>query len=103
MQVGMARRPGNVDLSHEQLLQAVGLLNQIERATADIARDKPELDEFVGDVRHWLREVRTIRTPTPNHTRCCCAVCSTKWTRSTAASRFTDVETARCPEHGACF
>ena len=64
MQVGMARRPGNVDLSHEQLLQAVGLLNQIERATADIARDKPELDEFVGDVRHWLREVRTIfRTP----------------------------------------
>ena len=61
---GMSRRLGTVDLSHEQLLQAVELLNQIERATAVIASDKPELDEFVGDVRHWLREVRTIfRTP----------------------------------------
>ncbi len=60
----MGRRPGNVDLSHEQLLEAVSLLNKIERATADIARDKPELDEFVGDMRHWLREVRTLfRTP----------------------------------------
>jgi hypothetical protein len=60
----MGRRLGNVDLSHEQLLEAVSLLNRIERATADIARDKPELDEFVGDVRLWLREVRTIfRTP----------------------------------------
>jgi len=56
----MARRLGAVDLSHEQLLQAVALLNRIERATADIARDKPELDEFVGDVRHWLREVRAL-------------------------------------------
>lgn len=53
-----------MDLSHEQLLEAVSLLNKIERATADIARDKPELDEFVGDMRHWLREVRTLfRTP----------------------------------------
>lgn len=60
----MARRLGTVDLSHEQLLQAVALLNRIERATAYIARDKPELDEFVGDVRVWLREVRTLfRTP----------------------------------------
>ncbi len=60
----MARRLGTVDLSHEQLLQAVALLNRIESATADVARDKPELDEFVGDVRLWLREVRTLfRTP----------------------------------------
>lgn len=60
----MGRRLGKVDLSHEQLLEAVSLLNRIERATADIARDKPELDEFVGDVRLWLREVRAIfRTP----------------------------------------
>ncbi len=61
---GMARRLGSVDLTHEQLLEAVALLNHIERAAADIARDRPELDEFVGDVRMWLREVRTIfRTP----------------------------------------
>ena len=60
----MARRLGSVDLTHEQLLEAVALLNHIERAAADIARDRPELDEFVGDVRMWLREVRTIfRTP----------------------------------------
>jgi hypothetical protein len=53
-----------VDLSHDQLLEAVTLLNRIERATADVAKDRPELDEFVGDVRVWLREVRTIfRTP----------------------------------------
>ena len=25
-----------------------------------MARNKPELDEFVGDVRCWLREVRAI-------------------------------------------
>lgn len=65
----MARRLGSVDLTHEQLLQAVALLNHIERAASDIARDRPELDGFVGDVRLWLREVRTIfRTPsTENH------------------------------------
>lgn len=61
----MARRLGAVNLSHEQLLQAVALLNQIERATADIARDRPELDGFVGDMRHWLREVRAL-FGTPN-------------------------------------
>ena len=60
----MARRLGSVDLTHEQLLQAVALLNHIERAAADIARDRPELDGFVGDVRMSLRELRTIfRTP----------------------------------------
>ncbi len=60
----MARRLGSVDLTHEQLLEAVSLLNHIERAAADIARDRPELDGFVGDVRLWLREVRAIfRTP----------------------------------------
>ena len=57
---GMTRRPGSVDLTHEQLLQAIALLNGIERAAFDIARDKPELDEFVGNVRVWLREVRAI-------------------------------------------
>ena len=60
----MARRPGSVDLSHEQLLQAITLLNGIERAAFDVAKDRPELDEFVGNVRVWLREVRAIfRTP----------------------------------------
>jgi hypothetical protein len=60
----MPRRPGSVDLTHEQLLQAIALLNGIERAAFDVARDRPELDEFVGNVRLWLREVRTIfRTP----------------------------------------
>ncbi|MEZ5292094.1 MAG: hypothetical protein R2745_13490 [Vicinamibacterales bacterium] len=60
----MSRRLGTVDLSHDQLLEAVTLLNRIEHATADIARDRPELDEFVGDVRVWLREVRALfRTP----------------------------------------
>ena len=60
----MARRPGSVDLTHEQLLQAIALLNGIERAAFDVARDQPELDEFVGNVRLWLREVRAIfRTP----------------------------------------
>lgn len=65
----MARRLGSVDLTHEQLLQAVALLNRIERAAADFARDRPELDEFVGDVRISLRELRTIfGTPnTENH------------------------------------
>ena len=47
----MARRPGSVDLTHEQLLQAIALLNGIERAAFDVARDRPELDEFVGNVR----------------------------------------------------
>jgi hypothetical protein len=62
--VAMARRLGSVDLTHEQLLQAVALLNHIERAAADIARDRPELDGFVGDVRMSLSELRTIfRTP----------------------------------------
>jgi hypothetical protein len=56
----MAKRLGSVDLTYEQLLEAVALLNKIECATADLARDKPELDEFVGDVRCWLREVRAI-------------------------------------------
>jgi hypothetical protein len=56
----MIRRPGSVDLSHEQLLQAIALLNGIERAAFDVARDRPELDEFVGNVRCWLREVRAI-------------------------------------------
>lgn len=56
----MAKRLGAVDLSYEQLLEAVALLNRIEQATADVARDKPELDGFVGDVRCWLREVRAI-------------------------------------------
>ena len=60
----MARRLGSIDLTHEQLLNAVALLNRIERAAGDIARDRPELDGFVGDVRMWLSEVRTIfRTP----------------------------------------
>lgn len=60
----MPRRPGSVDLTHEQLLQAIALLNGIERAAFDVARDRPELDEFVGNVRLWLREVRAIfRTP----------------------------------------
>lgn len=65
----MARRLGSVDLTHEQLLEAVSLLNHIERAAADIGRDRPDLDEFVGDVRMWLREVRTIfRAPSsPSH------------------------------------
>ena len=52
----MPRRPGSVDLTHEQLLQAIALLNGIERAAFDVARDRPELDEFVGNVRLWLRE-----------------------------------------------
>lgn len=56
----MAKRLGSIDLTHDQLLEAVALLNRIERATADIARDRPELDEFVGDVRCWLRDVRAI-------------------------------------------
>jgi hypothetical protein len=56
----MARRLGAVDLTPEQLLEAVALLNCIEHATADIARDRPELDAFVGDVRLWLREVRQL-------------------------------------------
>jgi hypothetical protein len=56
----MLRRPGSVDLTHEQLLQAIALLNGIERAATDVARDRPELDEFVGNVRVWLREVRAI-------------------------------------------
>jgi len=56
----MLRRPGSVDLWHEQLLQAIALLNGIERAASDVARDRPELDEFVGNVRVWLREVRAI-------------------------------------------
>jgi hypothetical protein len=56
----MPRRPGSVDLTHEQLLQAIALLNGIERAAFDVARDRPELDEFVGNVRCWLREVRAI-------------------------------------------
>lgn len=64
----MGRRLGSVDLTHEQLLEAVSLLNHIERAAADIARDRPELDGFVGDVRMWLREVRTIfRAPSSPH------------------------------------
>ncbi|MEP7118647.1 MAG: hypothetical protein ABI880_13740 [Acidobacteriota bacterium] len=65
----MARRPGSVDLTHGQLLQAIALLNHIENAAADIARDRPELDEFVGTIRMSLREVRAIfRTPqTVNH------------------------------------
>jgi hypothetical protein len=50
-----------VDLTHEQLLQAIALLNGIERAAFDVARDRPELDEFVGNVRAWLREVRSRR------------------------------------------
>jgi hypothetical protein len=49
-----------VDLTYEQLLDAVSLLNRIEQATADVARDKPELDAFVGDVRCWLRELRAL-------------------------------------------
>lgn len=56
----MSKRLGSVDLTHEQLLEAVALLNKIERATADVARNKPELDGFVGDVRCWLREVRAL-------------------------------------------
>lgn len=56
----MARRLGSIDLTHDQLLHAVSLLNRIEEATADVARDKPELDGFVGDIRHWLREVRAV-------------------------------------------
>lgn len=56
----MSRRLGSVDLTHEQLLQAIALLNSIERAAFEIARDRPELDEFVGNVRVWLREVRAI-------------------------------------------
>lgn len=56
----MGRRLGSVNLSHEELLEAVDLLNRIEEATADIARDKPELDAFVGDVRQCLREVRAL-------------------------------------------
>ncbi|MGE4086281.1 MAG: hypothetical protein AB7H93_25120 [Vicinamibacterales bacterium] len=53
-----------MDLTHDQLLQAIALLNGIERAAFDVARDRPELDEFVGNVRVWLREVRAIfRTP----------------------------------------
>jgi hypothetical protein len=60
----MARRLGSVDLSHDQLLEAVMLFNRIERATADLARDKPELDGFVGDMRLWLQEARALfRTP----------------------------------------
>lgn len=60
----MASRLGSIDLTHEQLLNAVALLNRIETAAGDIARDRPELDGFVGDVRMWLCEVRTIfRTP----------------------------------------
>lgn len=56
----MAKRLGSVDLTYEQLLDAVSLLNRIEQATADVARDKPELDAFVGDVRCWLRELRAL-------------------------------------------
>jgi hypothetical protein len=64
MQAPMAKRLGSVELSHDQLLEAVMLFNRIERATADLARDKPELDAFVGDMRLWLHEVRTLfRTP----------------------------------------
>ena len=60
MCVAMAKRLGSIDLTHDQLLEAVALLNRIERATADVARDRPELDQFVGDVRCWLRDVRAI-------------------------------------------
>lgn len=56
----MARRLGSVDLTHDQLLHAVSLLNRIEQATAAVARDKPEFDAFVGDIRHWLREIRAL-------------------------------------------
>lgn len=56
----MARRLGSIELTHDQLLEAVALFNRIESATADIARDRPELDAFVGDVRQWLQDVRAL-------------------------------------------
>lgn len=56
----MARRLGSIELTHDQLLEAVALLNRIESASADIARDRPELDAFVGDVRDWLQQVRAL-------------------------------------------
>ena len=67
----MLRRPGSVDLTHEQLLQAIALLNGIERAATDVARDRPELDEFVGNVRVWLREVRAIYHTPRSETHAC--------------------------------
>jgi hypothetical protein len=63
------RRPGSVQLTDEQLLDAIGLLNAIEHSAAELAGREGDLDEFVANVRVWVRELRALfRTPaTPQH------------------------------------
>lgn len=65
------RRPGTVELTDEQLLEAIGLLNAIEHSAAELAGREGDLDEFVANVRIWVRELRALfRTPaTPQHAR----------------------------------
>src|SRR6478735_5185604 len=65
------RRPGSVQLTDEQLLDAIGLLNAIEHSAAELAGREGDLDEFVANVRVWVRELRALfRTPaTPAHAR----------------------------------
>ena len=59
------RRPGMVQLTDEQLLDAISLLNAIEHAAGEIAGREGDLDEFVANVRIWVRELRALfRTPT---------------------------------------
>ena len=60
-----------VELTDEQLLDAIGLLNAIEHSAAELAGREGDLDEFVANVRIWVRELRALfRTPaTPTHAR----------------------------------
>ena len=60
-----------VELTDEQLLDAIGLLNAIEHSAAELAGREGDLDEFVANVRVWVRELRALfRTPaTPAHAR----------------------------------
>jgi hypothetical protein len=58
------RRPGTIQLTDEQLLDAIGLLNAIEHSAAELAGREGDLDEFVANVRIWVRELRALfRTP----------------------------------------
>ena len=60
-----------VELTDQQLLDAIGLLNAIEHSAAELAGREGDLDEFVANVRIWVRELRALfRTPaTPAHAR----------------------------------
>jgi hypothetical protein len=60
-----------VQLTDEQLLDAIFLLNAIEHSAAELAGREGDLDEFVANVRIWVRELRALfRTPaTPTHAR----------------------------------